>query len=784
MDFTKEQARILKQTSGSFRVLAAAGSGKTSTMSYLVKDEIVSKRTAEHEICFITFTRFAADQIKNKMRSIMERWTSVLYGTFNATMWKLLYKAGIEPPEPKGLYDARMEQGVLFFIDLMIKRDPRLVRILQAYKILIVDEFQDLDENQFNFVKEFKNIQPNLRIIAIGDLAQNIYRFRGTSNEFLRTRLIDLIPDLKSFELTTNFRSSKHILDFVNILFSHEIKEGHILPMRAPDFAKEGCKPKYYEYAKNPGKGFGEYEENVALTLLPILKDAKKNGKSVVLIFPVIKCPSFQIITALLRSYSRNEGYSFDLHQIAKEDETCLTVTFNYDPKDPNSPVQCSSFHASKGLEWDIVAIINMSDIMFQLRDTDEDSEAFYAEKTNLAYVGVTRAAEELHIFADANKGGRCRLFARLGTEIDSVMNTTYWGADDQSEYETGRLKPIGVVELIRKFQQNPDLYERAIHCSQSIKVLSQNRGQNMALEYIYNEMKVRNRELAFGTFIDWKLKQLICVGKSKTLQDIIVELFNLVGLYLSKNTAYENIKQRLMKIDIYFLNSDKEPNEELIRYITASRYIALFSGRMWSMVPGVKTVWKEVEKRITAVASKEKREMKDEYILSQANNFYLKNVITEIQAIDAPPHLKQGLPDNFEEFVNSVLEPGALAIKACAGSVGIPVNTPISGDVGLESDCFILGEADMVMDDMILEIKCGTHTNPVDLREAGSCKNLLQILSYVSLGRHGTLPLKCNKAAIINPLTGSWEAYDIESWPIENSLEFMSVLKELRARV
>jgi hypothetical protein len=146
------------------------------------------------------------------------------------------------------------------------------------------------------------------------------------------------------------------------------------------------------------------------------------------------------------------------------------------------------------------------------------------------------------------------------------------------------------------------------------------------------------------------------------------------------------------MKIDIYFLNSDKEPNEELIRYITASRYIALFSGRMRSMVPGVKVVWEEIGKRITTVASKEKKTVKDEYILSQANNFYLRNVITEIQAIDAPPHLKQGLPDDFEEFVNSVLEPGALAIKACAGSAGIPMNAPISGDVGLESDCLILG--------------------------------------------------------------------------------------------
>jgi hypothetical protein len=553
--------------------------------------------------------------------------------------------------------------------------------------------------------------------------------------------------------------------------------------MRAPDEAPLGHRPKYYEYAKNPGKGYGEYEELVALALLPILKGAKDKGKSVVLIFPALKCPSFQVITALLRAYSRRDGYSFDLHQIAKEDETCLTMTFEYDPKDPKSPVQCSSFHASKGLEWDIVAIVNMSDSLYEMRDGEEDSEAFYAEKTNLAYVGVTRAAEELYIFANANNGGRCRLFARLGADIDTVMDTTYWGID-QSDYESGRLKPVGVTGLIRKLPQNPDLYDRAIKCSEGIRVLSINKGAPMPLEDTYNEMKKRNRELAFGAFIDWKLKQLLCSGKSKSLQDIIVELFNLTGLYLSRNTAYEDIEERLMKLDIYFLNSNKEPNEELMRYITASRYIALFSGRMRSMVPGVMAVWKEIGDRIIKASTREFRSIKDEYILSQANNFYLRNVITEIQAVDAPPHLKQGLPDDFEDFVKGVLEPGCLSIKACATSVGLSLDTPIYGDVSLESKCLIVGEADMVIGDLLIEIKCGTHTNPVELREAGSCKNLLQILSYVSLGRHGALPLESNKAALINPLTGSWEVYDIEGWSIENSKEFMSVLEELRTRV
>ena len=783
MQFTDEQETILAQTTGSFKVLAAAGSGKTSTMSHLVKDEIVSKRTPEHKIAFITFTRFASDQIKTKLRKIMERWTRVLCGTFNATMFKILNQAKIEPPEPVGLYDARMEQGVKFFLDLMTNKDPRLVSVLLEYKLLIVDEFQDLDEAQFDFVKQFKEIQPSLRVIAIGDLAQNIYRFRGTSNEFLRTRLEEIISDLKCFQLTTNFRSSKHILQFVNRLFKQEIKDGHILPMTAPKNAAIGYKPRYFEYAKSPGKGIGEYEELVALTLLPILKEAKKNRKSVVLIFPILKCASFQMITGLLRGYSRRDGYSFDIHQIAKEDETCLTITFDYDPKDTDAPIQCSSFHASKGLEWDVVAIINMSDSLYEIRGEEEDCEAFYAEKTNLAYVGVTRAAEELYIFANANMGGRCRLFARLGTKIDTVMSTTYWG-EDESDYEVGRLRPIGVTELVRKLPQHPDLYERAIKCSEKITIISESRGQSMPMEDVYTEMKKRNRELAFGTFVDWKLKQLLCNGRSKTLQDIILELFSLTGLYLSRDTMYEDIETRLMKLDLWFLNSEKEPDGDLERYITASRHIAMFSGRMRNMVPGVKEIWEGVRRRIDKCFEKEVKNIKDEYILSQTSNFYLRNVVGEIQAVDAPAHLRQGLPEDLEEFIGTILEPAALTIRSCVKVAGVSSKSEIKGDVSLESNSLIIGEIDMVVDDLFIELKCGTHVKPADLREAGSCKNLLQLLTYVCIGRHGTMPRECKKAALINPLTGSWEMYDIEAWPEESSKEFMAVLEELRVRV
>jgi hypothetical protein len=68
-------------------------------------------------------------------------------------------------------------------------------------------------------------------------------------------------------------------------------------------------------------------------------------------------------------------------------------------------------------------------------------------------------------------------------------------------------------------------------------------------------------------------------------------------------------------------------------------------------------------------------------------------------------------------------------------------------------------------------------------LRDNGDCKNLLQLLSYVALARHGTLPMKCSWAFLVNPLTNAWERYDIGKWSQDDSNLFMECLEELRKR-
>jgi hypothetical protein len=780
MEQTSEQKLILENKEGSLRVLAGAGSGKTTTMALKVQDEIESKRCRPEEICFITFTRFASDQIKKKVYGIMGKGVNILCGTFHSMMYKMLRLANIQKDIAYGLYDVRMEIWVNHFMDLVRERNIQLVRILRSYKLLIVDEFQDLDEIQFEFVSLFKEIQPSLRILAIGDLAQNIYRFRGTSNEFLRTLLQkEVCPEINTFNLTTNFRSTKAILSVVNTIFKEEIDDGHILPMIPYYKTEQGKKPQYYEYAINPQKGIGEYEEQVANTLLPILIDGKKNGKSIALIFPIIKCQSFELIMALLRQYSKANNFVLDLHKIAKEDETCNTVAFGYDIKNPKAPIQFSTIHSSKGLEWDIVALIDISDGIYNLR-SEEDCEGFYAEKTNLTYVAITRAAEELYIFANANNGGRHRKFAQLGEGIENLFDTTYWGTEP-NKWEISKKKPIGITELVRRFPQHPDLFKRARECSQNIKSYARD-GMPMRKAGIYDDMKKKNREMAFGTFIDWKLKKIFC--KEQTFQDIILELIACYPkkLFFHRTDALENLSLRMAKIDIYFMNADKNPIAPLQQYVLASRYLAFHSSRCYSLTNTIRSIYDEVEWAISKASKKEVRTIKDEYILSQLKNFYTRGSVSEIHAVDAPRHMYMGMPENYEEFVSENIQIGTENINVCFKENG--ASGKLQGDVCLESESLIMGEADIISENgVLLEIKCGTSNKAVEMRDVGNCKHLLQVLSYVALARHGTIPIDLHKACIVNPLTGTWEIYDLSTWSEKDSMEFMQCLEELRDR-
>jgi hypothetical protein len=300
--------------------------------------------------------------------------------------------------------------------------------------------------------------------------------------------------------------------------------------------------------------------------------------------------------------------------------------------------------------------------------------------------------------------------------------------------------------------------------------------------------MKQRNRELAFGTFIDWRLKRALCKGESKNLQDCLIELM----INMNKNNwfhnseALEDVELRLAKLDVFFMNAEVTPNSPLIHYIIPSRWMALHRSRSYAYVDECRDMVRETENIIKETYNKPVKNIKDEYILSQARDFFVKGSSNEISAVYSPRGLYMGLPHGFDDFLEYNSGCIVSSVHSCIATVGATIEH-LSGDIPFESDSMIIGEGDMYTEEcggVLIEIKCNSSHRAIDLRDSGNCKNLLQVLTYVALARHGTIPREIRSACIINPLTGAWEMYDLDTWSHDESDKFMDCLEELREMV
>lgn len=123
--------------------------------------------------------------------------------------------------ELKSIYDGYTEGckriNGLDFGDLLIKIQQLLEKktsirneIIDKYKYILVDEFQDTNPLQMKILQNLLNKSNN--IMVVGDDDQAIYRFRGASvQNILNFRKI--FPESRLLVLNDNFRSGQAILD-------------------------------------------------------------------------------------------------------------------------------------------------------------------------------------------------------------------------------------------------------------------------------------------------------------------------------------------------------------------------------------------------------------------------------------------------------------------------------------------------------------------------------------------------------------------------------------------
>lgn len=94
-------------------------------------------------------------------------------------------------------------------------------KFIRAYEFhhIIVDEFQDTSFEQMDFLKHLTKMKNFKSLMVVGDAAQSIYGFRGTTPKNM-INLNRVYPNLKDFNLLENFRSTKEIVRFSNWLES------------------------------------------------------------------------------------------------------------------------------------------------------------------------------------------------------------------------------------------------------------------------------------------------------------------------------------------------------------------------------------------------------------------------------------------------------------------------------------------------------------------------------------------------------------------------------------
>lgn len=280
LDITNAQKEAIMHPNGPMMVLAGPGSGKTLVITKRTQALIEEYGVHPKDILVITFTKAAAEEMKERFLKMMEaKQTAVNFGTFHAVFFTILkyaynYNASniIREEDRKRLFleiirkleidiedekefmssicseislvksermDVRhyysincsdetfqtiykeyetylrnknlidFDDMLLLCYELLVKRPDILGFWQQKFKYILIDEFQDINQVQYDIVKLLAKPQNNLFIV--GDDDQSIYRFRGAKPEIMRNFKKEY-SDCKQVLLDYNFRSASNIV--------------------------------------------------------------------------------------------------------------------------------------------------------------------------------------------------------------------------------------------------------------------------------------------------------------------------------------------------------------------------------------------------------------------------------------------------------------------------------------------------------------------------------------------------------------------------------------------
>lgn len=103
-------------------------------------------------------------------------------------------------------------------VELLQKDSNALNYCHSRFKLVLVDEYQDSNSEQFRFLKLF--VSPESQLVAVGDDDQSIYSFRGAEIRNILSFSKDF-KNVREIKLEKNYRSTDEILSPASALIKH-----------------------------------------------------------------------------------------------------------------------------------------------------------------------------------------------------------------------------------------------------------------------------------------------------------------------------------------------------------------------------------------------------------------------------------------------------------------------------------------------------------------------------------------------------------------------------------
>jgi len=224
-ELSPTQLKIINDNETKYIVVAAGpGSGKTRVLVHKLAALLLMEDVKHEQLLMVTFSRAAATEFKKRLLKLIGNAASYIeIKTFHSYCFDLLGKVG------------SLEKSDVILkktIEKIKNKEVEANRITKT--VLVIDEAQDMDEDEFNLINALMEQNEDMRVIAVGDDDQNVYEFRGASSKYIE----QFISEKKAtkHELIENYRSKSNLVEFTNQFVKkirHRLKDTPIIANQA-----------------------------------------------------------------------------------------------------------------------------------------------------------------------------------------------------------------------------------------------------------------------------------------------------------------------------------------------------------------------------------------------------------------------------------------------------------------------------------------------------------------------------------------------------------------------